>query len=216
MKQHNYWKLKKLHDVSLSCILWVLGVVILLCSYLGGKINYELISQIIGYVSVVLGFLLKQIEKRLWKGRIMQNGFVDDFKTPVVEGRWEGVLTRNGPPDSGIEHRFVIEITQSFTAVSCVTYSKHGFSESLAAEILYDEDRKRYKLIYYWQGKTTNVQPGTGDTNRFDGFTVLNVVENSNGEKLLKGEYFTNRQPQQTKGEIMVKFVQKRLKNTFE
>lgn len=219
MKQHNYWKLQKLYHASINCILWVLGGVILICSYFGSKVDYELISQIIGYVALVIGFLLKRLEKKLWKTKVVQKAIqcdlIDDYWTPVIEGRWEGTLTRNGIPDSGKKHAFVIEITQSFTAVSCVTFSEHSFSESLAAEILYDEVRKRYQLIHYWQCKTTNVQPGTGDTNAFNGFTMLDIIKSDNGEMKLSGTYFTDRQPHQTKGTVEVKFVQKELKNSF-
>ena len=67
---------------------------------------------------------------------------------PKICGRWEGFLKRDGK-----DHKFVIEIKQTYTNISCITYSAHGHSKSLCAELLYDQQNDCYSLVYLWEGK---------------------------------------------------------------
>ena len=212
MKQHNHWKMNQLQKVFAKVVLWGFGLVLLFLDLVLKKtLNFDMVSEVVGIISVAFGLSLTLVEKVLWKTKIMKFPLWEDYWTPVLEGRWKGTLTRDGEP-----HDFVIEIRQSFTAVSCVTYSTHSSSSAYAAEILYDEQLKSYKLIYYWQAKTTAVQANTGDTNIFNGFTVLDIIVESGSVTKLKGAYFTDRQPQQTKGTLNLTFEQKPLKNSFD
>lgn len=212
MKQHNHWKLNQLHKIFAKVILWGFGLVLLLLDLLLQiTLNFDMVSEVVGSISIAFGLILTLIEKVLWKTKIMKFPLWEDYWTPVLEGRWSGTLTRDDKP-----HDFVLEIRQSFTSISCVTYSTHSSSSAYAAEILYDEQLKSYKLVYYWQAKTTTVQPNTGDTNIFNGFTVLDIIVESGCVTKLKGAYFTDRQPTQTKGTLNLTFEQKTLKNSFD
>lgn len=212
MRQHNHWKMSQLQKAIVKIVLWGFGLVLLFLNVVLKKtINYNLVAGIVSIISIVLGFGLALLEKTLWKTGIMRLPFLENYWTPILEGRWEGKLVRDN-----ISHNFVIEIKQDFTSISCITYSKNSSSSAYAAEILYNDQLKNYKLIYYWHGGTTNVQKNTGDSNIFDGMTVLDIIVESGKTTRLKGTYFTNRQPKQTKGTLDLRFVQKTLKNSFD
>ena len=50
----------------------------------------------------------------------------------------------------------------------------------------------------------------------FEGFTVLNIITEAEKVKKLKGEYFTNRQPKQTRGTLELNYEQLELKQSFD
>lgn len=212
MKQHNHWKLSQLQKAIIKIVLWGFGIVLLfLTIVLKIALDYDVLSEIISVISIVLGCILALMERVLWKTQIMRLPFLENYWTPVLEGRWKGTLVRDN-----VSHDFVIEIKQSFTSISCITYSKHSSSSAYAAEILYNDQLKNYKFVYYWHGGTTTVQENTGDSNVFEGFTVLDIIIESGKVTKLTGSYFTNRQPKQTKGTLNLEFGQKELKNSFE
>ena len=211
MKQHNHWKMKQLQTAIVKIVLWGFGLLLLfLVLVLKRAVNYSLVSGAVSFILLTLGLGLYLLETVIWKTPIMNLPIWENYWTPVLEGRWEGILVREG-----VEHPFIIEIKQSFTSISCITYSKHSSSSAYATEILYDEQLKNYQLIYYWHGKTTNVSNVLGDSDSFEGFTILKLVIESHKVASLTGEYFTNRQPKQTKGTIDLKTRQKELKNAF-
>lgn len=212
MKQHNHWKMYQFQKAIVKIVLWGFGLVFLLLTVvLRKKVNFNLVSQTVSILSILLGLGLTLVEKTLWKTKIMNLPFLENYWTPILEGRWEGELIREN-----ISHDFVIEIKQSFTSISCITYSRHSSSSAYAAEILYNDQLKNYQLIYYWHAGTTNAQENTGDSNSFDGFTVLDIIVESGIVTRLKGTYFTDRQPKQTKGTLDLKSRQKELKNSFD
>lgn len=212
MKQYNHWKMQRFHKIILKIVLWGFGLLFLLFTVvLKQKADLNLISKAVSVISIILGVGSPFMEKKLWKTKIMKLPLLENYWTPILEGRWEGKLIRENVP-----HDFVIEIKQSFTSISCITYSKHSSSSAYAAEILYNDQLQNYQLIYYWHGGTTSVQENTGDSNSFDGFTVLDIIIESGKATRLKGTYFTNRQPKQTKGTLDLCFRQKELKNTFD
>lgn len=212
MKQHNHWKMHQLQKAIVKIVLWGFGLIFLLLTVVfKKKIDFNLVSETVSSISILLGLGLTWVEKTLWKTRIMRLPFFENYWTPVLEGRWEGKLIRENIP-----HDFVIEIKQSFTSISCITYSRHSSSSAYASEILYNDQLKNYQLIYYWHGGTISVQKNTGDSNTFDGLTVLDIIVEYGKVTRLKGTYFTNRQPKQTKGRLDLKFRQKELKNSFD
>ncbi len=211
MKQHNDWKIRQCQKAIMKIVLWGFGLFLLFFSLVLKKaLDFNIVSAVVSIFSIVLGLALTFVEKKLWKTRIMRLPFLEDYWTPILEGRWEGKFERNGE-----SHDFAIEIIQSFTSISGKTYSEHSSSSFYAAEILYDDKLSVYKLIYYWNGTTTNVVEGNRDSDEFEGFTVLDIIIQSGKVIKLKGSYFTNRQPQQTKGNINLTFKQKMLKNSF-
>lgn len=211
MKQHNHYKLSQIQKAIIKITLWGLGLILFFFSTaLNGTLDFNIISQIIGILSFTFGLFLSLIEKYLWKTRILKLPFLEHFWTPVLEGRWKGTLIRDE-----LSHDFVLEIQQTFTSITCATYSKNSHSSAFASEILYNENQKSYQLIYYWNAKTANTQPNTGASNTFDGFTVLDIVLDGKQPRELRGSYFTDRQPNQTRGTIKLCFQQKTLKNSF-
>lgn len=212
MKQHNHWKLRQLQKVIIKIVLWGFGLLLLFFNLILKKaLDFNIVSEVVSILSIVLGVVLTLIEKKMWKTRVMRLPFLENYWTPILEGRWTGKLERNGE-----SHDFVIEIIQSFTSISCVTYSKHSSSSAYAAEILYNDQLNVYQFIYYWSGVTTNAAEPNRDSDRFEGFTVLDIIICLGKVTELKGTYFTNRQPQQTKGNLNLFFQQKMLKKSFE
>ena len=209
--QHNHWKAQQIQRFATKIALWGIGLILLVVNTVLKKtIDFNIVSMLIGVFTIIFNLFLIFLDRVLWRTKIMRFPLLENYWTPIIEGRWKGILIRDGEP-----HDFVIEITQSFTSVSCITYSKHSSSSGIATEILYNKQLKKYQLIYYWRGKTKNVQPNTGDTNTFDGFTVLDIQIKSGKALSMTGEYFTNRQPNQTRGTIDIKFEQKELKKNF-
>ena len=169
MKSHNYWKLKLILTGFTKYILWALGLSLLLLLPIV-PIQLNTISTIISIFSVVLAFLWSMFDKRWWKIKRINKHLPDKFSTPIIEGRWEGILTR------GKDKRpFVLEITQTFTSVSCQTFSPTSFSNSINAELLFDEETKSHQLAYLWIGNTSNTTDGSSSTNKFYGYTLLNI-----------------------------------------
>lgn len=211
MKQHNHWKMGQLQKAIIKIVLWGFGLIFLFLTIILKKtLDFNIVSTIVSILSIILGLMLTLVEKKMWKTRVMKLPFLENYWTPVLEGRWEGTLER-----SGESHNFVIEIIQSFTSISCATYSEHSSSYAYATEILYDDQLNVYKLIYYWSGTTTSTMEKNRDSDKFEGFTVLDIIIQSGKAIKLKGSYFTNRQPRQTKGNINLSFSQKTLKKSF-
>lgn len=211
MRQHNHWKLDQLQKHTAKIVLWGNGLLLLvLNTVFNQSINFDMVSKCVSIVSIILGIFLYLLERSLWKTPIMNLPFLDAFWTPVLEGRWEGILTR-----SGEKIPFVIEINQSFNSISCITYSKSSSSYSISAELLYNKSLDIYEFVYYWQASTDHTQKSTGDTNVFYGCTVLKVVTVSKEVTKLSGAYFTDRQPKQTKGTLDMTVRHKTLKHSF-
>lgn len=209
MKPHNYWKTKRILSLFVKYSLWVFGILILLLKFISFiPLDFDTISSIISIVSFIIAILWGRFEKKWWKIDFINKHLPDNYTTPVIEGRWEGILTRNGE-----KRDFVLEISQTFTMVSCKTYSKTSFSHSIYAELLFSEDNSAHQLTYLWTGKSSNTNDESSSTNYFYGFTILDInMEN----KSLSGNYFTDRQPDQTRGELFLKFRQKQLKNSYD
>ncbi len=172
--------------------------------------NTSVVSTIVSSCWIVITVLASIFNRRIWKSKrvlkFMQNN--TNIYCPYIAGRWSGTLIRDG-----INHDFVLEIKQTYTSISCSTYSHHSNSNSWSADILFDEQKKKYLLVYLWQGKTTKSPSGKEDpTNYFYGTTMLEI--NDDCDKLT-GSYYTDRNPTQTKGEIYLIERQENLKNVF-
>lgn len=172
--------------------------------------NMNILSSVITAFWVLLTFLCNWFNVSVWKNKRLLNIAKSDKKIycPNIAGRWEGHLIRDG-----IEHDFVIEIKQTYTTVACSTYSNHSNSNSWCADILYDEQKEKYLLVYLWQGKSTRNPAGEEKpSNYFYGTTILEIDDECNR---LMGNYYTDREPDQTKGEINLIRRQEKLENAF-
>ena len=216
MRQHNYWKMQQLQTKYMQIALWLLGLVLLAYGLFNWTIEFNCVSTVIGIICVIISAVMMIFENFLWKVNFVQKIMMtvpifDKYWTPVLEGRWKGTLQRDNQ-----DHDFVLEIKQTYTSISCVTYSHHSSSSAISSDLLYDEQNNTYQLAFYWHAYTTRTQPNTGDKNVFNGFTVMNVILEDGHVSKLKGSYFTDRQPKQTHGTIKLFFEQKSLKQSFE
>lgn len=213
MNPQNLSKTKKVLDLFIKVSLWIFALIILGLKFFPNKIDHIIsintFSTIISAISICLLLFWKWFDHTLWKNAFINQHLPDIFRTPIIEGRWEGSLVRDGE-----EHEFVIEIVQTFTSIYCKTFSRSSSSESVFAEILLSADGLHHQLVYYWKGKTRNMRGAPGNaTGEFCGFTILDMTLAEPVK--LEGFYFTDRQPDQTRGTISVKFKEKQLKNCF-
>ena len=165
-----------------------------------------------GMIVAPITFLWIFLEKRLWRTVILQN-----FKTylnipPDLRGRWEGELISS--KNINEPRKFVIEVEQTLTSLSVVSYSEYGNSRSILAEIGSDEREEIFSLCFLWQGEIHKQTDGIPTIQRFNGYTMLNYNKPLK-YKDLEGTYFTDLLPEQTHGKINLKWVsfqlQKRL-----
>ena len=173
-------------------------------------IKFDVLSNIISFVSFLLPLLWTIFDKWLWKKpKINRLLALTAYETPILEGRWVGKLYRGNDVRD-----FVLEIRQTFTQVHCKTYTPSSFSRSKIAEFIFSSEQDCVEhLFWLWEGKTTNTTDGSSSTNLFYGTTMLAI---NTCLQQLSGEYFTNRQPSQTHGRIELKFEQKKCYNSFD
>ena len=167
-------------------------------------------STLISFIWFIISIAWWAFDNFLWKCKWINKAlkFNKAMYCPKISGRWEGVLDRDGK-----DHKFVIEIKQTYTNISCVTYSTHSHSKSLCAELIFDQQNDSYSLVYLWAGKTSKSPDGQDEpSNSFNGTTILTISDDC---KSLKGSYFTDRSPKQTKGTIALNDRQDALKNAF-
>ncbi len=200
---------KRLIYILGKCKFLMLGIGVIIVLF---NINdMSAVSSVITAIWVLLTFLCNWFNVSIWKNKMILNTAKrnKNIYCPNIAGRWEGHLIRDGK-----EHDFVIEIKQTYTTVCCSTYSNHSNSNSWCADILYDEQKERYLLVYLWQGKSTRNPAGEAKpSNYFYGTTILEINDECNR---LVGNYYTDREPDQTKGEINVTYRQEKLKNSFK
>ena len=200
---------KRLIYILGNCKYLMLGTGVLLVFF--NITNMKTLSSVITAIWVLLTFLCNWFNTSIWKNEKIIKVTKGNKKIycPKISGRWEGHLTRDGK-----EHDFVIEIKQTYTTVSCSTYSNHSNSNSWCADILYDEQKERYLLVYLWQGKSTRNPAGEEEpSNYFYGTTILEINDECNK---LTGDYYTDREPDQTKGKINLIYRQEKLENAFK
>lgn len=130
---------------------------------------------------------------------------------PDLRGRWEGTLDRFGEEKP---HRFVIEIRQTYTSIRVDTYSSRGHSHSLTANLLADSDMQVFQLAYTWVANAGKLEDEEFPPGMFYGTTILDLL--GPDRKTLRGHYFTNRMPEQTRGTIDLKHTTTALRSSFE
>lgn len=187
-------------------ILLILGALIIVLNI--RDINW--LSSFVSGIWIVITITWWVFDNFFWKNKWINNKLklFKNLYCPVIGGRWKGTLTRDGQ-----EHDFVIEIKQTYTTISCVTYSLHSYSKSLCAELLYDQQNNFYSFVYLWEGKTSKKTDGNDESsNYFNGTTILKINDDC---KTMFGNYFTDRSPNQTKGTISLICRQDQLKNAF-
>lgn len=165
----------------------------------------------------ILSLLIASITKYLWKYKPFRWLFwVEDFS-----GRYEGRLMYqfqdgNGEIQTGeLEHIKIVTQTgsqinvASFTKKADGSISSPSFNKGMYVETT--EDGQHFKLIYNYLNEGSIEQ---GFPPHY-GTEVIKFIEDGN-EKRLSGGYFTNRTPNQTKGEFRdLKWVSNNKKHDF-
>ncbi|HEY5125485.1 MAG TPA: hypothetical protein VIK14_17290 [Ignavibacteria bacterium] len=180
----------------------VVGIVLMITK------NYNLVDYLIlirdyGYVTIPLTFIWFYFVKWGWRCWFWKWTASFIKFPPDIRGRWEGNLVRYGEKET---HKLVFEIKQTLSKLQVYSYSATGHSESILDSIASDKMEDDFYLTFLWQGEA-GIKPGNEKDSRiFNGYTILKLIERDN-EKILSGNYFTNRKPNQTMGTIEVKWV---------
>jgi SMODS-associating 2TM, beta-strand rich effector domain len=175
-------------------------------------------SKEIGELLLHYGFLIAPItalwvlvDKSLWHSKIMQKVHHALHTPPDIRGRWEGELVSSKNPAPQL---FVLEVRQSMTHVTAHTYTSLGHSKSILADITTDEQSEHFTLCFLWQGEVPTLVDGVMLHKKFNGYTMLTLHADEN-PKTLKGTYFTDFVPEQTRGTIELKWVSLNLKKAL-
>ena len=156
-----------------------------------------------GFLIAPITFLWVWIDKQLWHTRLFQVIRTKINVPPDLRGRWEGTLEN---ADGTGTQQMVLEITQTLTHLRVHAYSSIAQSSSIITDIATDLHEEQFTLCFLWLG-SANVQITDIDhPEAFYGYTMLKLEENGS-PRSLKGFYFTNRRPHQTRGGIQLQWV---------
>lgn len=147
----------------------------------------------------------------LWKVEFINKFLKSYFNLPPnLNGRWVGKLTRINDES---QHDFILEIKQTMTEIVIKSYSKNSFSQSIINDFSTDRMKDDFNLCFLWEGCTDNAMINCHNSGKFQGYTILNFIDNSH--KKLIGHYFTNRKPEQTQGKVSLEFESYKLLGEF-
>lgn len=165
-----------------------------------------------GYIIAPITILWVALDQYLWHTRLFQFLRRSLNIPPDLRGRWEGILEN---ADGSPSQRFVIEIKQTLTSLKVHSFSTKSNSLSILCEIASDTHEESFTLCFLWEGQTHTDIKDMHQGVRFQGYTMLNLMEHQSA-RTLKGSYFTNFKPVQTRGGIELKCTSKQLKGSFE
>ena len=165
-----------------------------------------------GFIIAPVSILWVLMDHYLWHTHFFRSFRKSLNIPPDIRGRWEGTLEN---ADGSPIQKFVIEVNQTLTSLKVRSYSTIGESTSVLCEIASDPHEENFTLCYLWQGQTHTDIKDMHQEERFQGYTMLNLLEHES-PKMLKGSYFTNRKGMQTRGGIQLTWVSNELKRKFE
>jgi len=202
----NNYKLKIEKILTITIIVSIIIVVISLFmnNYIEKKEDILKVGGIYGTITMIIGALWYFLKNYGWKLSLFQYMKSISNIPPNLNGRWEGTFIR---PEHTKPYPFVIEIEQTIDTIVLNTYTRNGNnSKSSVYNILTNDLQSTFYLNYLWQGGSKK--------SVFNGFTLLKLIEHKEGKKLV-GSYFTDREPDQTKGELIVHWKTEELKKEF-
>ncbi len=167
-----------------------------------------------GLIIAPISILWVVSDQYLWHTKLFQSMRNPLNIPPDLRGRWEGILEN---ADGSEPQKFVIEVRQTLSTLSVFSYSTIGHSASILSEIASSDHEDSFTLCYLWQGeisKSTSVKD-FHHKDSFYGYTMLNIHEHER-PKVLKGSYFTNNKPTQTRGGIFLNWVSYTIKRKLE
>jgi predicted pore-forming effector associated with SMODS systems len=196
----------------ITALVIVTGVAILVYRQLTGSDLFAALLRVGSFASLLAVPLWILYDRVLWGIPFFRAwGYFCDV--PDLRGRWAGIIDRG---DSRGAHRFVLEIAQTMTEIHCITYSSRSLSRSLTAEIVCESKHKQaLQLIYTWRAEVREELDGTPlpDVMFFDGTTILDIHLRS--RRCLEGRYYSNRQPNSTRGRLDLKYERRDLSGEF-
>lgn len=165
-------------------------------------------------ISTLIVFTLLAIDKYGLKKPLLKHL----FWAKDISGRYEGAVTFKHYI-TGVEEtkQCFLEIEQSPSKISVNTYfdfkytknSEKTTSKSLVTSIVSDDDFDNQKLVFTYNN-SGNTLKGLQPSN---GTNILSIVKRDN-DLFLEGIYYTDKEPQ-TKGEMKVKFISKKITKEF-
>jgi hypothetical protein len=185
-------------------------VLVLLGEVKPGDIGEVLLHY--GFIIAPVSILWFLLNHYLWYTSFFQSTRKSLNIPPDLRGRWEGVLEN---ADGSKQQKFVIEITQTLTTLRVHSFSSIGHSSSILTEIAADGHEDHFMLGYLWQGEINTSIKDMHQGDLFYGYTMLYLNEKES-PKVLKGTYFTNLKPTQTRGGIHLQWVSKKMIHKFE
>ncbi len=165
-----------------------------------------------GYIIAPVSILWFLLDHYLWHTRLFQSIRKSLNIPPDLQGRWEGTLEN---ADGSEPQKFVIEVKQTLTMLRVHSFSSIGHSTSILTEVAADSHEDHFMLGYLWQGEMNTSMKDMHQGINFYGYTMLYLHEKES-PKVLKGTYFTNLQPSQTRGGIHLHWVSKKILRKFE
>ncbi len=198
----------------------IIGFIVILGTLVGFSLTFliDIITNItnVSYyqysaTSTVIILLIAFIDKKLW----CKKPFKYLFIIPNLSGRYEGWI-KYQHPITKIESskKCTIEIYQTGSKVklNCYFQKENGEektpSKSLIETVVKNDDNT-FSLVFNYQNDGI-----LGKFSPHHGTNILKFIKNSEGQ-FLKGIYYTNREPYQTRGEMEVKFITNKLKNDY-
>jgi len=165
-----------------------------------------------GYIIAPVSILWYLMDHYFWYTRFFQAIHKSLNVPPDMRGRWEGTLEN---ADGSKPQKFVIEVKQTLSNIKVHSFSSVGHSSSILTEIASDGHEEHFMLGYLWQGEINTSIKDMHQGNVFYGYTML-YLQDKESPKVLKGTYFTNLKPMQTRGGIQLEWVSYKLKRKFE
>lgn len=213
-------KKERMKEQRINIWIIIVGAVIvaLLCVWLllilmGDGENMREVILNYGFVTTPILLIWLWMNYWGWHTGLMQNSYVRNYLglPPDLRGRWEGTIDRKGEHNP---HPFVIEIKQTMNSIQIYSYSSRGKSDSITHSFVCDALGGNETLCFHWRGKHGRRASESSEDNMFYGFTSCCHKKNVDG-RFLEGDYFTNRQPEQTMGKIKLRFEGLELKCEF-
>jgi hypothetical protein len=155
-----------------------------------------------GVVLSIIGFFWTYFEKHGWRYSWLRLwGWLTDI--PVLHGRWEGTVCRDG--ESEIEHPFVLEVSQTFSTLKFRTFGEKASGESLSASIIAKDDlHSMWEVNSVWRTEARKLS----DKNNYEHFTGCSTWRMSFDAQSktyqITDRYFTSRK---TSGTAKIRFV---------
>jgi len=187
----------------------VIWIAVLFFSNTALTINWNAIKKLPDVVTIYVLILLV-FTKWAWKWRVFRGWLVP---LPNLQGTWKGYLNSTWvDPSTGQKippKDVVLVIRQTFSTLSCVTFTDESDAYSTTAQINQDDESGVFRISYNYINRPRSIVRDRSEIH--DGAAILKII--SDPKKRLEGEYWTSRK---TTGDISVEFVSDKLAQAFE